>query len=107
MKITESGIDRLHLAVQLVVAMIGLTSIVGLVPTLCGLGSIVVVAPLATLFGTMAQRVSKTLITKTDARIEIMTEVLSSALHTQCCPGGPRCAEPSKLFLLLSVTFSP
>lgn len=66
---------------QLVVAMFGLTSIIGLIPTLCGLASIVVVAPLATLFGTMAQRVSKALIAKTDARIEILTEVLSSALQ--------------------------
>ena len=58
--------------------MVALKSIIALVPTLCGLASIVVVAPLATLMGTMAQRVRKDIIAKTDARVQLVTEVLSS-----------------------------
>ena len=77
--------------------MLALKSIIGLVPMLCGLASIVVVAPLATLMGTMAQRVRKDIIAKTDARVQLVTEVLSSAprplssslLRCQSCTYAP------------------
>lgn len=69
---------------QLVVAMVALKSIVGLVPTLCGLASVVIVAPLGTVLGMLAQRVRKSLIAKTDARVQLITEVLSSKFLQFC-----------------------
>jgi hypothetical protein len=64
---------------QLIVAMLALKSIIGLIPTLCGLASIIIVAPLGTVLGMLAQRVRKRLIAKTDTRVQLVTEILSSA----------------------------
>ena len=85
--------------------MIALKSITRLVPTLCGLASIVVVSPLATSMGTMAQRVRKDVIAKTDARVQLVAEVFSSA-PSLLCPEVP--ALPvvlkQKAQLVLSIT---
>lgn len=96
-------LDVLVCDVQVAVSMVALKSIVGLIPTLCGLSSIVVVAPLATLLGILSKRVRKALIAKTDARVELITEVLSSTplpsfVHAACAVDEPKvqytCAMP-------------
>ena len=65
---------------QVTVAIMAMNNILGLWPTLTGFSAVVVVAPVATILGTLAQRVRKTLITRTDVRVDLVTEMLSSAL---------------------------
>lgn len=63
-------------------------SMLGITPTLVGFSSVVLVVPICTIFGTFADRIRKGLITRTDARVEAMSEALTSALYTLCADSG-------------------
>lgn len=69
---------------QVTVAMVSMNSIIGFIPTMAGFSSIVLVVPISTIFGTIAERVRKRLISRTDARVDLMSEVLSSTSLLHC-----------------------
>ena len=63
---------------QVTVAMMALNNILGLWPSLTGFSAVLVIVPVATLLGSLGQRVRKRLITWTDARVHLISEMLSS-----------------------------
>jgi hypothetical protein len=65
---------------QVTVATVSMKAIVGLMPTLTAFSSIVLVVPIATIFGAAVDRVRKRLITRTDARVNLMSEIIASEL---------------------------
>jgi hypothetical protein len=80
--------------VQVFVIMYALSKIVGLLPALAGVAAMVLVAPLNMLLGSLVHKYRLVLISKTDARVKIMTEVINGALtlstctqnmHASCC----------------------
>jgi hypothetical protein len=77
---SDSCMHHLNTYMQVTVAAVSMKAIVGLMPTLTAFSSIVLVVPIATIFGTAVDRVRKWLITRTDARVNLMSEIIASEL---------------------------
>lgn len=62
---------------QVFVIMYALHQIIGLVPALAGVLAMLLVAPFNMLLGSLEHKYRLQLITKTDARVKVMTEVIN------------------------------
>jgi hypothetical protein len=67
------------IGLQMLAALVALVHIVGLVPALCGVASVLLTVPFAVLLGWLVQLVEEAIKPKSDARIELISEALSGA----------------------------
>lgn len=67
---------------QVIAALLALQRIVGLIPALCGAAAVLVVAPFAALVGWHLQKLEEKLKPKTDTRINLVSEAISSAIQS-------------------------
>ena len=70
-------LGRPGVCVKVAVIMYALHQIIGLVPALAGVLAMVLVAPLNMMLGALVHKYRLDVISKTDARVKIMTEVIN------------------------------
>lgn len=66
-------------AVQVCVIMFLLHRVIGVLPALAGLGATIVVVPLTGVVGHVALKLRTDVITKTDARVKLISEIINGA----------------------------